>query len=194
MPMVIGATEKKISVQVVSHGWHVGLVLPAQYLNLVLPDLAQRFPSADYYEVGWGDDGFYQSEQQTTAMALNALLASRGAVLHVVSVTGLPTDFFREHDMATFCVDSQQLVAMVNFVADSFVRHADGHLVMREPGRYGDSQFYQARGRYTMAYTCNRWVAQVLHRSGMAVSDRFMLTSGSVMRAVRSNEKSCVLP
>jgi len=191
-PLNVETMTANIPIHVVSHGWHVGLVLPAQSLNDLLPALTQRFPQAKYYELGWGDDGFYQSEENTASMAFSALFTSKGAVLHVVSVTEPPRVYFDRHEVATFCLDAQQLSQLAQFVANNFMQPQQGELIMREPGRYGDSQFYQATGRYTMMHTCNRWTAEALDQAGMDLPYRFMLTAGSVMRAVRNKGQSCV--
>ena len=66
-------------------------------------------------------------------------------------------------------------------------------VIKRESGRYGDSQFYQANGRYSMMHTCNRWTAEALDKTGMDLPYRLMLTSGSVMRAARKKGQSCEL-
>ncbi|MDZ4298030.1 MAG: TIGR02117 family protein [Moraxellaceae bacterium] len=190
-PLDIETISANIPIHVVNHGWHVGLVLPAQYLNDLLPALTQRFSQANYYELGWGDDGFYQSEENTATMAFSALFTSKGAVLHVVSIEESPLAYFDQHEVATFCLDAQQLGQLAQFVADSFMLQ-DEELIMREPGRYGDSQFYQATGRYTLMHTCNRWTAEALDQASMNLPYRFMLTAGSVMRAVRNKGQSCV--
>ncbi|MDP1540407.1 MAG: DUF2459 domain-containing protein [Moraxellaceae bacterium] len=190
--MNVERMKADIPIHVINHGWHVGLVLPAQSLNDLLPDLTQRFSQANYYELGWGDDGFYQSEENSASMAFSALFTSKGAVLHVASIEESPLAYFDRHVVATFCLDAQQLSQLAHFVADSFMLQ-DNELIMREPGRYGDSQFYQATGRYTLMHTCNRWTAEALDQAGMDLPYRFMLTAGSVIRAVRNKGQSCVL-
>lgn len=183
--------EANIAVHVVNHGLHVGLVLPAQPFNTLLPELAQRFPEANYYEMGWGDAGFYPSDQQTRSLALRALFASKGAVMHVVAIEQSPQSYFDNDDIATLCINEQQLSQLLSFVADSFKQPRAGELIKREPGRYGNSQFFQATGHYSLMNTCNRWTAEALDQAGMNLPYRFMLTAGSVMRAVHQKGQSC---
>ena len=52
-------------VSVVSHGWHVGLIISASEVNQVVPDLQSRFGNAAFYEICWGGKGFYQAEDMT---------------------------------------------------------------------------------------------------------------------------------
>src|SRR5512139_4191470 len=79
---------------VASHGWHTGLVISARHLNDLIPELAERFGSVDSYEIGWGDEGFYQAQEITTALTLQAVFWSQGAVVHVVAVPIDPRLYF----------------------------------------------------------------------------------------------------
>ena len=57
--------ENERSVYVVNHGWHTGLIL--SYESLVgLPHIEETLGYSPYYEFGWGDADFYQTEQITT--------------------------------------------------------------------------------------------------------------------------------
>ena len=78
------------TVHVVSNGWHTGIVVPrkAVVATRVLPEAAD-FPDAAYLEFGWGDQGFYQADEITTGLTLNAILWPTETVMHVVA---LPQD------------------------------------------------------------------------------------------------------
>ena len=74
----------------VSHGWHAGLIVPASELNQLVPELGLRFGNVPYYELGWGDKGFYQSQEITTGLTLQGMFWSEGAVMHLVAVPHAP--------------------------------------------------------------------------------------------------------
>ncbi|MCV5148187.1 DUF2459 domain-containing protein, partial [Escherichia coli] len=65
---------------IVSHGWHTGIVVPAANVNRVLPQLDARFAQPKWYEIGWGDKGFYQAQEITSSLTLQAMFWSTGAV------------------------------------------------------------------------------------------------------------------
>ena len=182
-----------VPVYVVAKGWHAGLIVPADALNKRLPALRQRFAGAQHYEVGWGDAGFYRAKEVNVGLAMQAMFASQGAVMHVVAVPDVAR-FTRNSDAATLCLIPDQVDAIADAVARSFARDKHGAVVDAGPGIYGDSQFYQATGSYSLLYTCNRWTASVLAAAGLDISPRISLTAGSVLRAARQHGSACAAP
>ena len=55
-------------------------------------------------------------------------------------------------------------------------------------GIYGDSQFYEGTGRYSMLNTCNVWTAKGLNSAGFDISPMFNLTAGSVMNYLENTQ------
>lgn len=174
----------------VGHGWHVGLVLPAEPLVSTLPELKRRFGSAQYLELGWGDKGFYQAPDQdiTFALTLQAMFWSSGAVMHVVALPTVrdnphdsPFDYFTASEIIELCVTDHELAALNNFVVRSFLKDEHHRAIEMKRGIYGDSQFYQAQGRFYFLNTCNKWVAKGLHSMGLSIDPTFKLTSASVL-------------
>jgi uncharacterized protein (TIGR02117 family) len=177
----------------VSHGWHVGFVLPAAPLVARLPMLKERFANTSHFEIGWGDKGFYQSEEITAHLILQAMLSSMGAVMHVVSLppsADAPFDTFRGSEVVEFCASERELVALNAFVQQSFSKDAAGQLVPMKPGIYGNSQFYEATGRFHLFNTCNKWVAKGLLSMGLGVDPTLALTAGNVLSQLKSSGRA----
>lgn len=188
---------------VVSHGWHTGLILPLQYLTSRLLGLVEDFAgrdvsgvALDWVEVGWGDKGFYQAQEITAGLALRAFFASSGAVLHVVRPEadayeyGVPPNleaYFSGSEVVELRISDQELEAVCRFVALSFARNADDELLLLGAGLYGDSRFYEAKGRYNALHTCNTWTAKGLASAGLAIEPHGILTARGVMRAARES-------
>lgn len=185
------AGQQQIRIHIVGNGWHAGLVLPAAGVNAQVPALRERFPQAQHYEIGWGDMGFYQARDVTVGLAAQALFASKGSLLHVVGLPGALAPHLRGADTTEICVSSEQHERMVRLIAQTFVHDAGGQLEPRGPGLYGDSQFYNAYGRYSLLNTCNRWTATVLQAAGVQISHRISLTAASVLRAARAHGGAC---
>ena len=175
----------------VSHGWHAGLVVPADQINLVVPELKRRFGDVAYYEIGWGDKGFYQSKEITTGLTLQAMFWSEGAIIHVVAVPYAPAKYFSQSEVLDTCLTAQETASLGTFVANSFAHDSAGHVAPLANGIYGNSQFYDGEGRYYLLNTCNKWTAKGLHSAGLGVSPMFKLTSGSVMSYLRAHRKEC---
>lgn len=176
---------------VASHGWHTGLIIPARHLNDVVPELESRFGTVPYYEVGWGDKAFYQAGEATTALALQAIFGSEGAVLHVVAIPGDPQTYFSGSEVLETCVTESGLQSLKDFLAASFTRDSAGRAIALSKGLYSDSQFYHGEGRYNLLNTSNKWTAKGLRSAGMDLSPSFRLTAGSVMDYLRSHRRPC---
>ncbi len=54
--------ETQHAVYVLRHHWHTGIAVPAGTEADALHFLQRHFPDASYYEIGWGDRGFYTAE------------------------------------------------------------------------------------------------------------------------------------
>lgn len=178
---------------VVSHGWHTGLIIPANYLNQIIPDLKDRFGDAAYYEIGWGDKGFYQAQEITTGLTLQAMFWSEGAIMHVVAVPDSPEKYFGQSEVVGTCLTNGQISSLSTFVANSFSHDPQGHLIRLKPGIYGNSQFYDGEGRYYLLNTCNKWTAKGLQSAGVDISPTLSLTSGSVMSVIRALWQQCTM-
>ena len=178
---------------VVSHGWHTGLIIPASDLNPIIPELTERFGEPPYYEIGWGDKGFYQAPEISIGLGFQAMFWSEGAIMHVVAVPDRPSEYFQQSELIPICLTDAQIAALITFISASFQRDAHGHIVPLQKGLYGNSQFYDAEGRYDLLNTCNKWTAKGLQSAGVDIFPALSLTSGSVMRTIRPLEQQCTL-
>ena len=178
-------------VSVVSHGWHVGLIISASEVNQVVPDLQSRFGNAAFYEIGWGDKGFYQAEDMTIGLTLQAMFWSKGAVLHVVAIDDIPERYFVGEPIINTCLSENEQSALRTFIASSFAYDVSGRIVALGSGIYGNSEFYEGLGRYSLLNTCNKWTAKALRSSGSDIRPTFKLTAGSVMNYLGSHRRSC---
>lgn len=189
-PAVADSTRAR-PIYVIGHGLHTGIVVPGTMLNQVIPELRDRFGDPAYYEVGWGDAAFYQSEEVSIGLTLQALFWSRGAVVHVVGVPESPARYFKKEKVIATCVSDEELNALSSHISASFARDPSGRLIRQEPGNYGDSQFYSGTGHYSALNTCNTWTAKSLASAGMDISPLFKQTAGPILRHTRASGKTC---
>ena len=186
--------QKDYVAYVVSNGWHVGVVVPAGRINALLPDIKKRFEKttvnsagavqeAHYYEIGWGDRGFYEAKEITTLMAVQAMFNSPGSVMHVVAVHN-PAKAFGKSQLTKFCLNEAQLASLETFIVNSFKKNTAGNIISRRPGLYGDSQFYEATGTYHFLNSCNTWAAKALRSAGFDISPTFKLFASQVMNNI----------
>jgi uncharacterized protein (TIGR02117 family) len=178
------------AIYVISHGWHTGFIIPVQAIETVLPKLKTRFPNTHYIELGWGDKGFYQSQEITTGLTLRALFWSAGSVVHAVAVPDNIAEFFSHSEIEKLCLSEQSYAALIAFIADSFKKDRHSEIITLKNGIYGDSQFYEGAGNYHLLNTCNKWVAKGLASTGMDIDPMFKLTAGSIMDIIKNHKQS----
>jgi uncharacterized protein (TIGR02117 family) len=168
-------------VYVVKQGWHTGFVVPATAIQQALPGLKQRFGSAPYIEFGWGDEAFYQSEEETVGITLRAIFLPTDTVMHVVAVPMRVDKYFQHSDMQKLCLDDAGYAALIAYISNGFYRDHAGNIQPLNQGLYGDSQFYQGVGRFHIMNTCNTWTAKGLKSAGIDISTTFNPTASSIM-------------
>lgn len=173
-----------LPLQVISHGWHTGLAFAAAPLNERLPALAARFPQADFYEIGWGDAGFYQADEIGAGLALQAMFWSSGSVMHVVGLKRHPAQRFAASEVHTLPLTPAQFSRLLDFIQARFAVNEAQQLQPLGPGLYDDSQFYRANGRYHLFYTCNSWTAEALQHAGLELGVGPFLRAEGVMAAL----------
>jgi len=168
-------------VHVVSHGWHTGIILEAKKLNRQIPLLAERFPKAGFYEVGWGDAGFYQARKITATISLNAVFLPSDTVVHVVGFKGDPAEHFPTSEVRNVSITDEGLKNLCDFIDSSFAKDQASNPIQSTVGLYGDSQFYQGEGKYHLFNGCNKWTAKALQSGGVDIEPALKITSSSVM-------------
>jgi uncharacterized protein (TIGR02117 family) len=180
--------DAPVAVYVVGHGWHTGLVVAAGDIQARLPALKARFGDVPYVEFGWGDKAFYQAEEITAGMVIKATLWPTAAVVHAVAVPVNPDAYFLHSEVHGLCLSSAGYDALLRFVAGSFRPSEAGGLAPLGRGLYGDSQFYEAVGDYTLFNTCNTWTAKGLKSAGFDIDPASKATASSVMRYLRTRD------
>lgn len=169
-----------VTVHVVRHGWHSGLVIRRDQIPSGAWPEHDRFPAARFLEVGWGDRAFYQSPDAGIALALGASFASGGSVLHLTGLDRPPAEYFAHAEITAVDLSAEGVEALARFVSQAYARDASGAPIDLGPGLYPSSRFYAATGRYSLFYTCNSWIAEALRAGGCPITPAWALTAGNL--------------
>ncbi|GAA5215783.1 TIGR02117 family protein [Corallincola platygyrae] len=172
-------------IYVVGHGWHTGLVVPASAIPKDLAEIHQTLPFSAFYEIGWGDKGFYQADEITSGITVRAIFWPTESVMHVVSLPKEPQTFFPQSDVVELKLSQQALDKLMVAISRSFARDSQGEILRTQKGLYGQSWFYQGEGSYYMTNTCNTWVAKMLDEAGVPFRTFMTLTSSSVIEQAK---------
>ena len=178
-------SENQNKIFVFNHGWHTTLVVPAETAEIYMPFLSVDFQNSDYFEFGWGDFKYYQSENPGKLLAARAVLMPTGSVLHVVSIDGDPALNFMFSESLSLMLPDHQIRNLCKTLSTYFKRD-DSRVIKLNHGLYGDSYFYKSRGIYSAINNCNTWTTNVLAKSGIPVRKFGTFTSSSVMRSVKN--------
>lgn len=165
---------------VFSHGYHTGLTLPASALREELPELCVGLTD-EWLEFGWGDEGFYRSEDITIPLVFSALFYPTPGVVHVTKISPPLHLNYLYHPIRQLQMNRQETQQLAEFLAETFRKTPDGKLIPLGPGRYGYSGFFRARDSYYFPRSCNSWTARGLQAAG---HDVFALTAPGLMRQI----------
>ncbi len=178
--------DDECEIYLVNHGWHTGLIIPGKHLEPKLKFLESDFSRPEYYEIGWGDKGFYQADKITVKVVLKAVFWPTDSVMHIVGVPQKPQQYFPGSEIIEIPMSLEGMGHLIEFIAKSFGRDKNSKVIKSGSGLYGQSFFYEGRSRYFMTHTCNSWVGRALENAGVPIRGALALTAGSVTRQSRA--------
>ena len=178
----VAAPGSTKAVYLVSHGWHVGLVLRREDLLALSPPSRLPAPAMEHVEIGWGDGDFYPAAEGTFSLALRAVFCSRGSVMQVVGFDGPVSAMFPGQEVIAVEVTPAGFAALARYVDASL---ADESAAVAPP-LYGSGGFYRARGRYRLLDNSNTWAARALSVAGCSMEVDKTVTAGVVLQQARA--------
>ncbi|MBU2569151.1 MAG: DUF2459 domain-containing protein [Gammaproteobacteria bacterium] len=183
---------EQMIVHVIDHGLHTGIVVDARTAADSVSGLAFDLNEIGFIEFGWGDRAFYQAESFSLWLAIKALFFPTESVMHVAGLRHHPEHYFRRSDIERILLSKSQLVAMLGFINQSFVRDGQGDLINLGRGLYAYSRFYSATSSYHIFNNCNTWTMEALSEADVATDSPLALTARGVMRRVRRHQKKLI--
>ena len=173
---------------VYNNHWHTGFVLPTSQLSPTLKRYLSRFGSdTRYIEIGWGDEGYYRAAKGTLPLAFRAMFLSQGSVLHVAGLTDEPADHYRDYvvDLYRIRIGEEGCRNLMRHLERTFATTINGDAIELQPGLYGISYFYRARGWYNLFHNCNNWLADGLRSTGFPITPIYTSTADNVGWQIR---------
>ncbi|MGN5956431.1 TIGR02117 family protein [Sphingobacterium lactis] len=167
--------QKTIEAYILSNGVHTDIVLPIRTADLdwtsVFPIENTKGKAQDhqFISIGWGDKGFYLNTPEWKDLtAKTALVAALG-----IGETALHITYYKQMENDSLCrkinIDSTQLSILQNYIINSLDKDQDGKpIYIQTNAQYGqDDAFYEAKGAYSMFYSCNTWTNEALKKAHM---------------------------
>lgn len=175
-------------VWVADHGYHAGLIFKRASLERHGGKMAEvwlrDFRQADWFEIGWGDMGFYSEvptwEDLRPGIVARALFWPTESIMHIATGSGDLTVTFANSDLIRLPLGAAAMARLLASIEES----AASEESIGE-GLYLISRFYAGHGSYHLFNTCNSWVAQRLRAAGLAAAPAPALLSGGLMWDLR---------
>jgi uncharacterized protein (TIGR02117 family) len=178
--------EPALTIYLVSHGWHVGIVVNTADIPDDVRLVHEDFSSAGYLEIGWGDRDFYQTPRPHLGIALKAIFLPTPSVLHIVAFNDSVAAYFPHSEIIRVRLSDAGFQRLIRYIAASYDRDPVGNLIPSGAGLYGVSQFYRSQETYHLFRTCNVWTARALYTAGCPVRPFLAITGDNLMMQVRS--------
>jgi uncharacterized protein (TIGR02117 family) len=161
--------EPAKTIYLVSHGWHAGIVVKRADIPLGTWPQHNKFPGAEYLEVGWGDKDYYMTPEPHLGITLKAGLLPTASVLHIVGFRGSVTRYFPYSEVIRIELSEAGFQRLCSFLENSYARDEASLSQPLGPSLYGDGQFYLSRESYHAFNTCNAWTARALRIAGCPI-------------------------
>jgi uncharacterized protein (TIGR02117 family) len=181
--------QQGVTIFVRTNGVHTWLLLPKTAQGVDWEPLADpthiadvRYGAGDYLAFGFGNRDFYLNTPTWSDLTLQTTLAAafgRGPGLMHVEHVHQPQPNEYQTPLTVRPDEYRRLAARIR---DSFVLDRSGKPVPLIGRGYGPADvFYEARGSYNMARTCNEWTGEQLRGAGVRTGV-WTPFSGSIMR------------
>jgi uncharacterized protein (TIGR02117 family) len=161
--------EPKVEIFILSNGVHTDIVVPVKNdtfdwsKKIKFEHTKAKDSTAKYLAMGWGDRGFYLETPTWEDLKVStALKATTG-----LSSSALHTTFYKNMKEDAYCkkiqISTSEYQNLVVFINESFKTKSDENIKIETEAVYGKNDiFYEAKGSYSLFYTCNSWANQAL--------------------------------
>lgn len=172
---------RTLSVYIVSHGWHAGIVTERAEIEDFIPNHPEM-PRAEYLMFEWGDGRYFPHPDPGFGLLLRAALWPTKSVIQVVGMDVPPERYFSMSRVVKIQVTEEGIENLGRFIKQRFRQDTDGNVIAAANGLYRNSTFFEATGRYHLPKTSNTWTARALRQTGYPITPFYAFTSGNVIR------------
>ena len=172
-----------VTMYVVRRGWHIDVGFAASDLGGPLKAASELFPDARFLTFGFGDRRYLHAHNPAFPNMLAALWPGDGLML-VTALRATPQQAFGSAQVIELTLTARNTRQAQRRMTASLSLQ-DGRPQSDGPGPYEGSVYWRSTRRYSAAYTCNTWAAQVLQAAGLPLRVHGVVFAGQVWRPVR---------
>lgn len=157
-------------VYVSSNGVHVNLIIPSKSASYNWTGQFNANNSYQYLAFGWGDRDFYMNTPTWSDLKFSttfkAAFLPTSSVIQVYGLKKAPTI---SENTRKINLSDKQFKILSEYIYHSFQLDDNGRPVELFPktSEYTFYKYYQAKGKYSMFFTCNNWANKGLKKAGV---------------------------
>ena len=174
---------RNVTMYVVRRGWHIDVGFAASDLLGPLKAASEQFPDARFFTFGFGDRRYLHALHANNPAfphMLAALWPGDGLML-VTALQATPQQAFGAAEVVELMLTARNTIQAQRWIAASLSLQ-DGRPQSDGPGPYEGSVYWRSTLRYSAAYTCNSWAAQVLRAAGLPLRVHGVVFAGQLWR------------
>ena len=159
----------QVEVYIKTNGVHTDIVMPVVTDQI---DWSTYIPFSDtkskqqykYLAVGWGDKGFYLDTPEWKDLKFST--AFKAAFW--LGESAMHTTFYNEMKVDDDCkrvyMSKEEYAELINYIKQSFDLDQQNKIqLIKTDAVYGNNDaFYEAKGSYSLFFTCNTWASNAL--------------------------------
>ena len=177
--------EPKVDIFILSNGVHTDIVVPVKndtydwFKQIKFEHTKAKDSTAKYVAMGWGDRGFYLETPTWADLKVStALKAATG-----LSSSALHTTFYKTMKEDAYCkkiqISTLEYQKLILFIHESFKTKSGSTIKIETDAVYGKNDiFYEAKGSYSLFYTCNSWANQALKAASQKAAFHTLTDTG----------------
>jgi len=167
------ATSKEVTVFIKTNGVHTDIVVPIKTEfkdwsdTIKFSHIKSQDSTMQFIGFGWGDKGFYLNTPEWSDLKFStAFVAAFG-----LGSSAMHATFYKKVNETERCIkiniSSKEYLQLISYIEDNFERGKNGQPIWIDATTYGQNDsFYEAKGAYTLFYTCNTWANNALKAMG----------------------------
>jgi uncharacterized protein (TIGR02117 family) len=157
-------TAEEISIYIKTNGVHTDIVVPIKTEikdwseKIKFSQIKSQDATMQFIGFGWGDKGFYLNTPEWSDLKFStAFVAAFG-----IGSSAMHATFYKQINENKSCVkikiSKEEYRKLIVYIEDNFKLDFNGNPIWIDATTYGvNDSFYEAKGAYTLFYTCNTW-------------------------------------
>jgi uncharacterized protein (TIGR02117 family) len=157
-------TAEEVTIYIKTNGVHTDIVLPIKTEikdwseKIKFSQIKSQDATMQFIGFGWGDKGFYLNTPEWSDLKFStAFVAAFG-----IGSSAMHATFYKQINENKSCVkikiSKEEYQKLIVYIEDNFKLHVNGNPIWIDATTYGvNDSFYEAKGAYTLFYTCNTW-------------------------------------